>query len=65
MIQLPLFEDPKPTPAEREVQQLVAIGEWLHVWNQAERERRIHATETSSGQISAQSARKSLRVTAP
>ena len=33
MIQLSLFEDQKPTPAEREAQQLVGIQEWLHVWN--------------------------------
>lgn len=42
MIQLSLFgDDQKPTPAEREAQQLVEIREYLHVCNAAERAMRL------------------------
>ena len=65
MIQLSLFgDDQKPTPAEREAQQLVGIQEWLHVWNDAERAMRLQATAfsagitDSSGQTSRQLVRK-------
>lgn len=62
--------------------ELVEIQRYLHVWNEAERSKRLnknsrsngcqeigregkvgHAASTSSGQIDAQSGRKSLRVT--
>ena len=46
MIQLPLFDELKPqtlTPEERTQMQLVEIQRFLHVWNEAERARRLSA----------------------
>lgn len=62
-IPLPLFDD-KPAAQEHGAQQLVEIREYLHVWNDAEREKRVHAASTSSGHTKDQSSGcMSLRVT--
>jgi hypothetical protein len=56
MIQLPLFaDDPKPTPDQRQAQQLVEIKTYLHDWNEAQRHRLKHQAATRSSAMSGNS----------
>ena len=39
--ELPFGEEQKPTPEQRQAQQLVEIRDYLHEWNEVERVRRL------------------------
>lgn len=61
MIQLPLlFEDPTPTPDQRNARQLVEIQEYLHVWNARERAMRLAQLGTDQAAIRAASPSRQL-----
>lgn len=55
MHQLPLFEDPKQMPDQRNAQQLVEIKTYLHGWNETQRHRLKHQAATRSSAMSGNS----------